>query len=86
VKVQRGYKTEIKPNNKQRTLLLKNAGAARWTYNWGLNQKKMAYENGEKTPNAIELHRRLNTIKSTELPWMYDWKNIRDCTIISMVV
>jgi hypothetical protein len=37
-----------------------------------LNQKKMAYENGEKTPNAIELHRRLNAIKPTELPWMYE--------------
>jgi putative transposase len=72
LKVQRGYKTEIKPNNKQRTLLLKHAGAARWTYNWGLSQKKMAYENGEKTPNAIELHRRLNTLKPTELPWMYE--------------
>lgn len=32
----------------------------------------MAYENGEKTPNAIELHRRLNTLKPTELPWMYE--------------
>ena len=32
----------------------------------------MAYEHGEKTPNAIELHRRLNAIKPTELPWMYE--------------
>ena len=72
MKVQRGYKTEIKPNHVQKTLLLKHAGAARWTYNWGLNQKKMAYENGEKTPNAIELHRRLNVLKPTELPWMYE--------------
>jgi putative transposase len=70
--MQRGYKTEIKPNNKQRTLLLKHAGAARFTYNWGLNQKKMAYENGEKTPSAIDLHRRLNALKPTELPWMYE--------------
>lgn len=72
MKVQRGYKTEIKPNNVHKTLLLKHAGAARWTYNWGLNQKKMAYENGEKMPNAIELHRRLNALKPTELPWMYE--------------
>lgn len=54
------------------TACLKHAGAARYTYNWGLNQKKMAYENGEKTPNAIELHRRLNALKPTELPWMYE--------------
>jgi putative transposase len=72
VKVQKGYKTELKVNNKQRTACLKHAGAARFTYNWGLNQKMLAYKKGEKTPNAIELHRRLNAIKSTELPWMYE--------------
>jgi putative transposase len=72
VKVQKGYKTELQLNNVQRTACLKHAGAARFTYNWGLNQKKLAYENKEKTPNAIELHRRLNAIKPTELPWMYE--------------
>lgn len=72
MKVHRGCKTELRLNDKQRTACLKHAGAARYAYNWGLNQKKMAHENGEKTPNAIELHRRLNAIKSTELPWMYE--------------
>jgi len=57
VKVQRGYKTELRLNDKQRTACLKHAGAARYTYNWGLNQKKMAYENGEKTPNAYKMWR-----------------------------
>jgi putative transposase len=71
VKVQRGYKTEIKPNDKQNTLLLKNAGAARWAYNYGLNQKKIALEAKTKIPNAIELHRRLNELKKTEIPWAY---------------
>jgi len=70
--IQRGYKTEIRPNNKQRTLLLKNAGAARWAYNWGLSQKKMAMEVKTKIPNAIELHRRLTVLKKTEVPWMYE--------------
>jgi len=68
----RGYKAEIDPNNKQRTLLLKHAGAARWTYNWGLSEKKKAFDAKEKTPNAIELHRRLNLLKKTEIPWMYE--------------
>lgn len=66
MKVQRGYKTELQLNNAQTTACLKHAGAARYTYNWGLSQKKKAYENGEKTPNAIELHRRLNALKPTE--------------------
>lgn len=29
-------------------------------------------ESKSKVPNAIELHRRLNAIKQTELPWMYE--------------
>jgi putative transposase len=72
MKVQRGYQTELNPNNIQRTLFLKNAGAARWTYNWGISQKKLAMDAKTKIPNAIELHRRLNELKQTDLPWMYE--------------
>lgn len=53
--IQRGYKTEIKPNNKQRTFLLKNAGAARYAYNWGLNEKKQAMAIKGRIPNSIDL-------------------------------
>lgn len=72
MKVQRGFKTEIRPSDKQKTLLLKNAGAARWAYNYGLSQKKIALEAKTKIPNAIELHRRLNELKKTEIPWAYE--------------
>lgn len=70
--IQRGYKTELDPNNKQTTLLCKNAGAARFAYNWALNQKQIAFNNKTKIPNAIELHRELNKLKQTDLPWMYE--------------
>lgn len=70
--VQRGYKTELDPNNKQCVLLTKNAGAARYAYNWALNIKREAMTKREKIPNAIELHRRLNELKQTELGWMYE--------------
>ena len=70
--VQRGYKTQLDPNNKQRTLLAKNAGAARYAFNWALNIKRDAMTKREKIPNAIELHRRLNELKQTELGWMYE--------------
>jgi putative transposase len=72
MKVQRGFQTELAPNNIQRTLFLKNAGAARYTYNWGLTQKKLAMDAKTKIPNNIELHRRLNALKPVELPWMYE--------------
>ena len=70
--IQRGYKTELDPNNKQKTLLMKNAGAARYAYNWALNQKKIAFDAKTKIPNAIVLHRELNKLKKTELSWMYE--------------
>lgn len=72
MQVQRGYQTELNPNNIQRTLLLKNAGAARWSYNWGLQQKKLAMDAKTKIPNNIELHRRLNELKQTDIPWAYE--------------
>ena len=68
----KAYKTELDPNNVQRTLLLKHAGAARWAFNFGLRRKKEAYAAGEKTPTAVDLHRELNILKQTEVPWMYE--------------
>jgi hypothetical protein len=34
---------------------MKNAGTARFAYNWTLNLKKTAFDNKIKIPNAIEL-------------------------------
>ena len=70
--VLRAFKTELDLNNKQKTACRKHAGAARFAYNWGLARKKEAFANGEKTPSAIDLHRELNTLKKSELAWMYE--------------
>jgi putative transposase len=67
----RGYKTELDLNNVQKTACARHAGAARFGYNWGLSRKLEAYQAGEKTPSAIDLHRELNALKKTELAWMY---------------
>ncbi len=72
MKIFRAYKTELDLTNKQRTLCLKHAGAARFAYNWGLTRKIEAYQNHEKTPNAIELHKELNALKKGELAWLYE--------------
>lgn len=72
MKIVRGYKTELDPNNRQRTLLLKHAGVARFAYNWGLAHKIAAYHAGEKVPSAIDLHRELNALKQSDYPWMYE--------------
>jgi len=70
--VNRAYKTELNPNNKQITLFLKSAGTARFAYNWGLQCKKELYQATGKSPSAIDLHRKLNRLKQIEYPWMYE--------------
>lgn len=72
MKVVRGYKTELDLNNAQKTACLKHAGVSRYTYNWGLRRYQEEYKAGRKTPNAISLHKELNALKQSELPWMYE--------------
>lgn len=85
MKILRAYKTEMAPNNRQRTALLKHAGAARFAYNWGLRRKQDAYAawvaGGKQgkccVPSAIDLHRELNVLKKLSqedggVPWMYE--------------
>jgi putative transposase len=69
--IQRAYKTELDLNNQQVTACRKHAGAARWAYNWGLARKKDAYRTLGKSPSAMDLHRELNALKLTDVPWMY---------------
>src|SRR5260221_601224 len=72
VTVIRAYKTELDLNDRQVTACKRHAGAARFAYNWGLARKQEAYKVTGKSPSAINLHRELNALKKTELPWMYD--------------
>ena len=72
IKILRAYKTELDPNNHERTALLKHAGARRWAYNWGLKRKIEEYDQTGKSPSAKSLHRKLNRLKKTDLGWMYE--------------
>ena len=66
----RAYKTELDLNDRQVTACKRQAGAARFAYNWGLARKQEAYTVTGKSPSAIDLQRELNALKQTELPWM----------------
>jgi putative transposase len=66
------FKTELDLNNVQKTACARHAGAARFAFNWGLARKIEAYQNKEKVPTAIDLHRELNILKKSELVWMYE--------------
>ena len=70
--MRRAYKTELDLNNEQVTMCLQHAGAARFAYNWGLREIIQARARGEKKPSAIDLHKKLNALKATEFPWMYE--------------
>lgn len=72
MKILKAFKTELNPNTEQLTLLKKSAGAARWAWNWALRRKKEAFDKKEKIPTAIDLHKDLNQLKKTEIPWMYE--------------
>jgi putative transposase len=69
--VQRAYKTELDLNDQQVTACRQHAGAARWAYNWGLQVKQERYQASKGSPTAIALHRELNALKKTQVPWMY---------------
>lgn len=65
----RAYKTELDPNDKQRTVLLRHAGVARFVYNWALADRIARYEAGQPT-NIYEQKRRFNALKGAEFAWV----------------
>lgn len=67
----RAFKAELKTNNKQASMLRQALGNARFSYNWALEIKKKAFESKAKIPNNIELHRKINTLKKTDYPFLY---------------
>lgn len=69
MKVLRAYKTELDPNNKQRTKMAHCCGAARYVYNWGLAEWKAWYERGDK-PSGMRLCKHFNGIKDEFCPWI----------------
>jgi putative transposase len=62
----RGYRFELKVNNKERTRLQQCAGTARFAWNWGIADRNELYHNNqgpERFTNAMKQHKHLNTLK-----------------------
>ncbi len=73
--VHKAYRYELDPNNQQRTSLLQHAGVARFTYNWGLDQRIKQYKNNQEDDrftDAMKQHKLLNSLKKIQFPWMYE--------------
>lgn len=74
--VNQAFRFELDPNNAQRTLLAKHAGAARFTFNRGLEQIKLSLEAGKGIPSAMEQHREWNRFKRENATW---WSEVSKC-------
>ncbi len=74
-----GFKTELHPNNQQKTLLAKHAGVARHAWNWGLwltrnilNHNSNNPDSKLKFPTAIDLHKLLVAMVKPNNCWYYE--------------
>jgi len=69
--VKRAFKFKLKPNLHQRKLFLQFAGARRFVFNRGLDQRKKTYEVTGKSPTYFEQNKELTTLKeSPETSWL----------------
>ena len=67
----KAYKVELHPNNRQRDLFERNAAVARFSYNWGLETCINFYKDNKKQLSYFDLHKILCSKKKTDFPWMY---------------
>ncbi len=73
--INRAYRYELDPNNSQRSSLSQHAGVARFTYNWGLEQRIARYKNkqgDERFTDAMKQNKLLNSLKKSQFSWMYE--------------
>ena len=68
----KSIKIRLELNNEQKTYALQHCGVARHAWNWGLSICKMALENKEKVPSAIDLHKKLVAEVKSANPWYYE--------------
>ena len=68
----KSVKVRLELNNKQRTMAFRHCGVARHAYNWGVDVCQKAFANGEKTPSAIDLHKKLVAEVKPANMWYYD--------------
>jgi len=72
----KSIKVQLKPNNKQTSLLVQCAGTARWTYNWALDRQQKNFESGGKFISDNDLRKELTQLKKTEeLKWLNKYSN-----------
>lgn len=71
--IHRAYKTELNPNNKQKTFFNGSFGLARFVYNWGLETKIKQYKETGKSASWMTLGKMLVKKKQADWQWMYNY-------------
>ena len=69
MKINRAYKTELEPNNRQRGAFMRHSGVARFVFNWALADRIERYEAGNPT-NLYEQKQRFHALKDEQFPWI----------------
>ena len=63
----RSIKVQLKPNNKQKSLLFQSAGTARFAYNWAIAKQEENHKNGGKFLDDGALRKELTMLKKNAL-------------------
>ena len=66
------HRIQLMPNNKQRTYFRKAIGCCRWAYNWGLEEWKRRYKEGERGLSGRKLRNDFNGIRGEQFPFTYE--------------
>ncbi len=67
----KGFKTQLKINNKQRTMFLQHAGTVRHAWNWAVALCTEKIRKSEPLPTAIDLHKLLVAEVKPNNLWYY---------------
>ena len=69
--VKRAFKFKLNPTFLEIEAFLRFAGARRWIFNRGLNQRQKTYETSGKSPTYFEQNIELTTLKEqSETTWL----------------
>lgn len=61
--IKRAFKFKLNPTRVQEELFLRFAGAKRWVFNRGLDQRKKAFEQTGKSPSYFDQNKELTQLK-----------------------
>lgn len=70
MQIHRAYKYELDPNLTHLEYFRRACGIARFTYNWGLAEKKRQYEEAGTSDGFFTLKKRFVAAKDAEFPWV----------------